>query len=108
MFWNRILTRVVLTLVSAVECEAEVFDYIIVGAGTCGLTVANRLSENPKISVAIIEPGKDERGNPNVTNPAVWTQNFGTSVDWAYPSLAQLGGDNRTFSYHAGRGIGGV
>lgn len=33
------------------------FDYVIVGGGTAGLTVANRLSENPFVTVAVIEAG---------------------------------------------------
>jgi len=33
------------------------FDYVIVGGGTAGLTVANRLTEDPSVSVAVIEAG---------------------------------------------------
>ena len=33
------------------------YDYVIVGAGSAGCVLANRLSENPKISIAVIEAG---------------------------------------------------
>lgn len=33
------------------------FDYVIVGGGTAGLTLANRLSENPFVTVAVVEAG---------------------------------------------------
>ena len=34
------------------------FDFIVVGGGTAGCTVAGRLAENPKVSVLVIEAGK--------------------------------------------------
>jgi choline dehydrogenase len=36
----------------------QVFDFIVVGGGTAGCTVAGRLAENPKVSVLVIEAGK--------------------------------------------------
>ncbi|EFY90485.1 DegT/DnrJ/EryC1/StrS aminotransferase [Metarhizium acridum CQMa 102] len=45
------------------------FDYIIIGAGTSGLLVANRLSANSNTRVVLIEPSSDDRNNPNVTDP---------------------------------------
>lgn len=35
------------------------YDYVIAGGGTAGLTLAARLTENPKVSVAVIEAGED-------------------------------------------------
>lgn len=84
------------------------FDYVIVGGGTCGLLLANRLSENPNITVAVIEPGEDTRNNPNVTDPGNFVVPFDTSIDWSYPSTAQPGAANRSFDFHSGKAIGGT
>lgn len=84
------------------------FDYIIIGGGTCGLLLANRLSEDPNFTVAVIEPGEDVRNNPNVTDPGNFVVPFDTSIDWSYLSMAQPGAANRSFSFHSGRAIGGT
>ena len=58
------------------------FDYVIVGGGTAGLTVAARLSEQANISVAVIEAGGNyelDHGNLS-TVPAYWSQGVGTAV----------------------------
>lgn len=89
-------------------CRAETFDYVIVGAGTCGLLLANRLSQDPSVTVAVIDPGPDRRGNPNISNPASWTGLLGTSVDWAYQSVPQVNASDRILTYDAGKGIGGT
>ncbi|KAI1281424.1 GMC oxidoreductase [Xylaria sp. FL0933] len=86
----------------------ETFDYIIAGAGTCGLVLANRLSADPTIRVAVIEPGEDVRNNVNVTDPGLFTVPFGTSIDWQYSTTPQPAGGNRTIPFHAGKAIGGT
>lgn len=91
-----------------ITTTATRFDYVIVGGGTCGLVLANRLSEDPNVTVAVIEPGEDVRNNPNVTDPGNFIIPFDTSIDWSYPSSTQPGAANRSFSFHSGRAIGGT
>ncbi|KAI3394499.1 hypothetical protein diail_2633 [Diaporthe ilicicola] len=91
-----------------ISTTAISFDYVIVGGGTCGLVLANRLSENPDITVAVIEPGEDVRSNPNVTDAGKFVVAFDTSIDWSYPSTIQPGAANRSFTFHSGKAIGGT
>ncbi|KAF9580994.1 hypothetical protein BGW38_002146 [Lunasporangiospora selenospora] len=61
------------------------FDFIIVGGGTAGNTVASRLAENPNVRVLIVEAGV---GNPTeieeVTTPSKAMSLRGSKYDWAY------------------------
>ena len=52
--------------VTVEEFMAHSYDYIICGGGTAGLVLAARLSENPDISVGVIEAGKNRIGDPLV------------------------------------------
>ncbi|KAI0013576.1 putative GMC oxidoreductase [Xylariaceae sp. FL0662B] len=97
---------VVLALGIAARCES--FDYVIAGAGTCGLVLANRLSEDPNVRIAVIEPGDDVRSNPNVTDVSAFTLALGTEIDWQYTTTPQPGAGNRSITYHAGKAIGGT
>jgi len=84
------------------------FDYIIIGAGTSGLVVANRLSEDPSVTVAVIEPGADQRLNPNVTDIDKFSLAFDTPVDWSYVTTKQPGAGNRSLPLHQGKAWGGT
>lgn len=87
----------------------EVFDYVVIGGGTAGLVLANRLSENPEATVAVIEAGTDVRDYPNVTQIDPRTLDFiNGSIDWQYTSVPQKGLGNKTLLYHAGKALGGT
>ncbi|KAG7413205.1 Dehydrogenase xptC [Fusarium oxysporum f. sp. raphani] len=72
------------------------YDYIIVGAGASGLTVANRLSEDPAVTVLVIEAGDFDRNEDVITIPGLAGGAVGTKYDWnlTYPSSASLNGRN--------------
>ncbi|KAM0257944.1 hypothetical protein ACHAQJ_004102 [Trichoderma viride] len=94
-------------LIQLTDALSQEYDYIVVGAGTCGLLLANRLSQDPNVTVAIIDPGADERNNSNVVNPLAWLALAGTSVYWNYSSTPQTSLGGRVLEYDGGRGIGG-
>jgi choline dehydrogenase-like flavoprotein len=66
------------------------YDYIIVGGGTAGLVVANRLSEDPDVTVVVIEAGADQTADPRVTTPAMFQSMQGSELDWGYATLPQV------------------
>ncbi|EOD53168.1 putative glucose oxidase protein [Neofusicoccum parvum UCRNP2] len=84
------------------------YDYIVVGGGTSGLVVANRLSELNNVTVAVIEAGGSVFTNENVTNPNGYGLAFGTPIDWAYESVNQTYGGGKTQTLRAGKALGGT
>lgn len=78
--------------------EQSVFDYVIVGSGPGGLTLANRLTENPKVSVAVIEAGtwvEDVVGNlsavPGYDGKYLLksVNSIPTAIDWNFVTTPQ-------------------
>ncbi|KAL3435059.1 hypothetical protein BDV09DRAFT_195233 [Aspergillus tetrazonus] len=86
------------------------FDFIIIGGGTTGLAVANRLSEISDISVVVIEADRDEGKNPNVTSVEGFGGSTGlnTAIDWLYATTEQVYAGGRVLEYHAGKAWGGT
>ncbi|KAK1623077.1 GMC oxidoreductase [Colletotrichum phormii] len=83
------------------------YDYIVVGAGASGLTVANRLSEDPAVTVLVIEAGDLDAGEDFVKIPGLAGGAVGTKYDWntTYAANDALGG--RSVSIPQGRVVGG-
>jgi len=83
-------------------------DYVIIGGGTAGLVLANRLSEDTSVTVTVIESGADERRNPNVTGTDKFSQAFNTHIDWNYTTVPQPRANNRSLTLHQGKAWGGT
>ncbi|KAM3083771.1 hypothetical protein ACMFMG_002114 [Clarireedia jacksonii] len=64
-------------------------DYIVVGGGTSGLVVANRLTEDPNVYVLVLEAGGNHTEDLRVNVPAFWTSLMGLEVDWKYHNFPQ-------------------
>ncbi|KAI7973492.1 hypothetical protein EIK77_004098 [Talaromyces pinophilus] len=88
------------------KVAGKTYDYIIAGGGLTGLTVAAKLTENPKIKVLVIEKGFYESNDGAIIeDPNAYGQIFGTTVDQNYLTVPLI--NNRTNNIKAGKGLGG-
>lgn len=82
------------------------YEYVIVGAGTAGLTVADRLSEDPRVKVLVIETGDLDHGEDEILIPRYA---LGAPRKYFYdiPSVPMPGLNNRSELLSVGRIVGG-
>ncbi|MGH3759518.1 GMC family oxidoreductase [Actinophytocola sp.] len=71
----------------------ETFDHVVVGAGSAGCVLANRLTEDPSVRVLLLEAGGEDDAD-EIHIPAAFASLFKTRFDWNYETVEQkhLGG----------------
>ena len=83
------------------------FDYIIIGAGSSGCALANRLSEDPQCKVLLLESGAGDR-SPYIHIPAALIRAIGNpGLDWCYMADPDPTRNGRQDVWHAGKVLGG-
>ena len=85
---------------------ADGYDFIIVGSGAAGSTVAYRLGALPGARILVLEAGGGDLPEA-VQVPWRWNELLLTDLDWAYNSAPQPALNNRRIYSAAGRGTGG-
>jgi choline dehydrogenase-like flavoprotein len=83
-----------------------VHDYVIVGAGSAGCVLANRLSEDPSTRVLLLEAGGRDR-SLKVKIPAAFPEQFHTKLDWDYATEPEPHVDGRELFVPRGKMLGG-
>jgi choline dehydrogenase-like flavoprotein len=81
-------------------------DYVIVGAGSAGCVLANRLSEDPGVRVLLLEAGGPDR-DPKIKIPAAFADQFETKLDWNYATEPEPHVDGRSLYIPRGKSVGG-
>jgi choline dehydrogenase len=86
---------------------SDAYDYVIVGAGTAGCVLANRLSADPGVSVLLLEAGgKDDWIWIHI--PVGYLYCIGNArTDWCYKTMPEAGLNGRSIGYPRGRVLGG-
>ncbi len=83
------------------------FDFIVVGAGSAGCVLANRLSTDPRYKVAVIEAGGKD-SSPWIHIPVGYFKTMGNpKTDWGYHTEPDPGLNGRAISWPRGKVLGG-
>jgi choline dehydrogenase len=86
--------------------EMARYDYIVIGAGSAGCVVANRLTEDHNTKVLLLEAGGPDT-KPEIQVPSVWPTLLGSEVDWGYFTLREPYLNKRKILSSHGKVLGG-
>jgi choline dehydrogenase len=82
------------------------YDHILVGAGSAGCVLANRLSADPARRVLLLEAGPPDR-NPDIRVPLAWSRLLKSEVDWDCATVAEEALAGRSIYWPRGKTLGG-
>jgi choline dehydrogenase-like flavoprotein len=83
------------------------YDYVIVGAGSAGCVLANRLSEDPDVRVLLLEAGGPDSEDGLIQIPAAFSALLRTDYDWDHSTAPEPQCDNRRLFLPRGKVLGG-
>jgi choline dehydrogenase len=83
------------------------YDFIIVGAGSSGCVLANRLSADSEARVLVLEAGPANATDISITTPGRWVSLIGSAFDWGYQTESEPGLGGRRLSFPRGKVMGG-
>ncbi|KIJ47886.1 GMC oxidoreductase [Sphaerobolus stellatus SS14] len=89
------------------DLATKTFDFVIIGGGTAGSVIANRLTENPKFNVLVIEAGPSNDGVLDIMVPAFAFGLANTAYDWNFTMVPQVGLNGRVLTLERGHVLGG-
>jgi len=94
-------------LLMSTQTTRTEFDYVIVGAGSAGCVIANRLSADASVRVLVLEAGGPINNDPAITTPGKWVTLIGSKYDWGYSTEPEPGLQNRRITFPRGKVHGG-
>ncbi|KAJ7787676.1 GMC oxidoreductase [Mycena olivaceomarginata] len=97
-------TQITLARPETSNALSRIYDFVIVGGGPAGLTLANRLTEDPQTQVLVLEAGEARLDDPLINIPGFLGSTVGNaSYDWLFSTVPQAHANNNTFTWNRGK-----
>ncbi|KAI0353068.1 GMC oxidoreductase [Trametes cingulata] len=97
-----------MSTISLDRVKGNSFDYIVCGGGTAGLTLAARLTEDPKNTVLLLEAGEANLDDKALLMPASYASHFGNpKYTWNHETVKQKTTGDNSHMWQRGKGLGG-